>query len=243
METQALIDIILNDLKEVHNLISTFKGKSNIPSGFLQLAHKRLASIEEELSLLEDLSNTTDANINHPKEEKDEITAPHKEPSQPIFEAPKVEAPIEAPKKEEERIDEPVLTAPIEKEKPAPKKPITEATKPLEASKSSGILGEAIHTNKTSVNEKVTIKETKESAMHLGSPVSDIRKAIGINDRFYFQRELFNGKADLFNQTLDQLNQMQSYDMAVQFLQSNYTWDAEDKVVLSFLKSVKRLFI
>ncbi len=76
-----------------------------------------------------------------------------------------------------------------------------------------------------------------------GKPVSDVRKAIGLNDRFYFQRELFNGNADAFNNTLDQINQMDSFELALQFIKSNYDWDDDNEVTESFYKSIKRRFI
>ena len=79
--------------------------------------------------------------------------------------------------------------------------------------------------------------------MHIGKPVSDIRKAIGINDRFLYQRELFKGQVELFNQTLDQLNGMDSYESASRFLHTNFKWEEGNEVAESFLNIVKRLFI
>ena len=57
MEKEALIDIILNDLKEVNNLISTFKGNNKINNAFIKLTHTKIANITEELNLLEQLNN------------------------------------------------------------------------------------------------------------------------------------------------------------------------------------------
>ncbi len=53
MEKEALIDIILNDLKEVHSLITTFKGKEVINQAFINLSQTKLKNISEEITLLE----------------------------------------------------------------------------------------------------------------------------------------------------------------------------------------------
>ncbi|MCG8579464.1 MAG: hypothetical protein MI866_06085, partial [Bacteroidales bacterium] len=56
MEKEALIDIILNDIKEVHALVNTFKGKQELNVAFINLTRTKIANINEELSLLEQLN-------------------------------------------------------------------------------------------------------------------------------------------------------------------------------------------
>ncbi|MBI9060446.1 MAG: hypothetical protein JEZ14_00555 [Marinilabiliaceae bacterium] len=284
MEKEALIDIILNDIKEVETLVRTFKGKSSISPAFLKLTKTKLINLTEELELLGGFHDSipepsepqlefSESSLTSPpsssdtgmdgekiaassdqfiREEAIEIPVSKPELSpEPVASSTKIEEKIEEPvKKESAQIGiEKVVVPVISEAPPTPPSPVaepkkTELPKAAKKGKEPGILGEQIGKEKTSVYERVsTQKDQTESIKQIGKPVSDIRKAFGLNDRFYFQRELFNGNPDLFNQTLDQINQMDSYDSATHFLRSNFQWTDENEVADSFLKSVKRRFI
>jgi hypothetical protein len=73
-------------------------------------------------------------------------------------------------------------------------------------------------------------------------PVKSIQSAIGINDRFQYIRELFEGKADDFVKTVDELDGMESLADAVQFLQVNYKWK-KNETSLKFVNLIKRRFL
>ena len=114
-----------------------------------------------------------------------------------------------------------------------------------EQRKDNKVLGEKLVTNKASFNEHIARKqpENKKKRSLTSPPISDIRKALGINDRFFFQRELFGGNGDLMNQTLDQLNQMNGIDDARNFLLANFSWDSENEAVIRFMELVERRFL
>lgn len=50
------------------------------------------------------------------------------------------------------------------------------------------------------------------------APVGDLREAIGINDKFQFINELFNGDMDQYNKVLDELNSFASLQGALTYL-------------------------
>ena len=50
------------------------------------------------------------------------------------------------------------------------------------------------------------------------SHVGDLREGIGINDKFQFINELFNGDMDQYNRTLDELNNFSSLQVALTYL-------------------------
>lgn len=50
------------------------------------------------------------------------------------------------------------------------------------------------------------------------APVNDLREAIGINDKFQFINELFNGDMDQYNKVLDELNSFSSLQGALTYL-------------------------
>jgi len=284
MEKEALIDIILNDIKEVETLVRTFKGKNSISPAFIKLTKTKLANLTEELHLLEGLQASAPAtSAPQPEVSESTLTSTASSPdgvtdgekiaasSNQLFHEEAIEVPLSKPEslqapssssaRSEEKIEEPekkesvhpkvekTVEPVISDSTPTPASPIakpkkTETPKAVKKGKEPGILGEQIGKEKTSVYERVsTQKDQIESIKQIGKPVSDIRKAFGLNDRFYYQRELFNGNPELFNQTLDQINQMDSYASATHFLLSNFQWAEDNEVADSFLKSVKRRFI
>lgn len=267
MEKEALINIILNDINEMHTLVSTFKGKATISPAFIKLAKSKLNNIAEELKLLEsfngniaDGSNESETSLtsasSHDTSENEAMEIAESSSRFASEEANDDIATVQTDKPKTEDVlptspvkktTEPVINEPVvEKVKtqaePAIKEPET-APKETNKPRKDAVLGEKINTEVQSLNERIAIKKEGTHITQIGKPVDDVRKAIGINDRFYYQRELFDGNTDLFNQTLDQLNQMQSFEAAMQFIQSNYNWENDNEVVQSFLKTIQRRFI
>lgn len=74
------------------------------------------------------------------------------------------------------------------------------------------------------------------------SQAQDIRKALSVNDRFRFQRELFAGSADALNNAIAHIEMMNSYGNAELFFYSQLGWDREDEVVKDFMSIVRNHF-
>lgn len=268
MKKEALINIIINDLKEVQQLMEVFKGESAVSSAFVNLAKTKIRNVEDEVSLLEqEFGNPAvssrpvkEKEIEKPKvvgEKPNSVEREIKEEEKPVSKSVVKES-VEAEKsagvapqivetvdKTEEEIvgtkkGEPAVTE-KEKIKPKIKSEKVEAKK-RSTPESPATISDVLNKKKSAINEKVSLGETENDLLY-NKPVGDIRKAMGINDRFFYQRELFEGNADLFNQTLDQLNSMSSFDDATNFLVSNFEWEKDSEVAGSFLKIVKRRFL
>lgn len=93
--------------------------------------------------------------------------------------------------------------------------------------------------------EKVSELSDKLSMSH----IDDIRKGLGLNERLFTQKELFGDNSSHFNEVLDHLNKLSSYDEAKSYLLDNvipvYHWDSKGKIkkAATFIKLVKRRFI
>jgi len=74
-------------------------------------------------------------------------------------------------------------------------------------------------------------------------PISNIATAIGINDRFQFQNELFNKQAELYTETIQELNNLQNFSEALDLLQAKFDWDYEDTIVQRFIGIVERRYL
>jgi hypothetical protein len=80
----------------------------------------------------------------------------------------------------------------------------------------------------------VPVPPQKESA--------DIRKLLSLNDRFRFQRELFDGDANLFNNLLDALNTMASYAEATDYIRAQMSWREDEEIVTEFYAVLERFY-
>jgi len=97
-----------------------------------------------------------------------------------------------------------------------------------------------------SLNEK--LKEYKEelSESLQNSPIKDLKKAIGINDRFVFINELFQGDETSFERSIKTINGFSIYAEAEFWirreLKTKLGWDVQSETVKQFDALVKRRF-
>jgi hypothetical protein len=73
------------------------------------------------------------------------------------------------------------------------------------------------------------------------SPVASLKSAIGINDRYQYIRELFEGNGDAFTKAVSDLDNLNNIQEAVNYLQQNYKWKKND-TSLKFVNLIKRRF-
>lgn len=132
-----------------------------------------------------------------------------------VAEEPVAEAPkVEEPKVEEPKVEEPVVEEPKAEE---PQQELFE--------------------------EPVAEKEpAAPKAMLYGKPVDDIRLAISLGDRFLYQHELFGQNAELMQRSLTELNELHSFEEALNYISSHFQWDTESNTYQQFLVTLHRRF-
>ncbi len=89
--------------------------------------------------------------------------------------------------------------------------------------------------------EKKFEKITKVSK----TAISDIKSAIGINDKFQFTNELFQGNAEEYLIAIQQLNSSDNFESAMTYflsLKLLYNWNMENETVIRLLDLVNRRF-
>jgi hypothetical protein len=98
-----------------------------------------------------------------------------------------------------------------------------------------------------SLNEK--LKQTK---IELGDtlvelPVKDLKKAIGINDRFLFINELFRGDEVMYERSIKTINSFSIYPEAEYWikreLKLKLTWADKNEAVIQFDQLIRRRFL
>ena len=76
----------------------------------------------------------------------------------------------------------------------------------------------------------------------ISSKLTNIKSAIGINDRFLFIRELFGNNVEAYNSSVDFINQTDNYELIEEHFKRNTKWDFENATVIQFMELAKRKF-
>lgn len=107
-------------------------------------------------------------------------------------------------------------------------------------------LHQVIADKKESLNDR--LKEERPEVAHTlkDAPVKDLRKAIGINDRFVFLRELFRGDDAMYERSIKTINNFNIYSEAEYWisreLKHKLGWDDTNESVKHFYQLVRRRF-
>jgi hypothetical protein len=97
-----------------------------------------------------------------------------------------------------------------------------------------------------SLNDKLKQGKTELIEVFKETPVKDLRKAIGINDRFLFINDLFRGDESVYERSIKTINSFNIYAEAEYWinreLKVKLGWPAENPTVDHFYQLVKRRF-
>lgn len=74
-------------------------------------------------------------------------------------------------------------------------------------------------------------------------PLANISNAIGLNDKFLFINELFDGNTEKYNKTIELLNNASDFNEAYNFLIENFKWDMNSETVQKILELIRRKLI
>jgi len=72
------------------------------------------------------------------------------------------------------------------------------------------------------------------------APLNSIASGIGLNDKFLFIRELFNGDNALYSNTIRNLDAANSLKDALDYIHHNFEWDEKNETVQKFVALVHR---
>lgn len=108
-------------------------------------------------------------------------------------------------------------------------------------------LNEVINTqNGSSLNEKLKQSSVELAETLTREPVRDLKKAIGVNDRFVFVNELFRGDEVMYERsikTINSFNVLQEAEFWMEReLKLKLAWDESKDVVRHFIQLVRRRF-
>jgi hypothetical protein len=100
--------------------------------------------------------------------------------------------------------------------------------------------------NAESLNDRLKQSKTELIEVLKETPVKDLRKAIGINDRFLFINELFRGDETMYERSIKTINSFNIFAEAEYWisreLKIKLGWNKDNATVLHFDQLVRRRF-
>lgn len=255
MEIKKLINIVVTDMHELDKLIAEIREGGEFNCLEMEILQTKAQGIKHLLEILKGRMEETQESVKIPA--SDQYTKEEK-PETEEKEEKKKEAKKEEPFRSEavsseagnsritptgkdlsqNQADQPRQEEP-ETETAGKKVDSVELQEPEENEKNGKVLGEKF-LKSNSVNDLISGNGKYEYKLS-GTPVSSIRAAIGINDRFLFTRELFDGNPERFTEAVTQLDSLHNIDEAVAYLRENFKWK-KNETSLKFIELVKRRF-
>ncbi|MFH0866773.1 MAG: hypothetical protein V1904_11300 [Bacteroidota bacterium] len=109
-------------------------------------------------------------------------------------------------------------------------------------------LADKFKDEKKSLNEKLSDSHTEKSiASKLQkNPIKDMKTAIGINEKFMFINELFEGSLQKYNENINSLNSQKSKTDALklmELLKNEYSWKADSDAYTALAELVLRRYL
>ena len=232
MDFNATIDLIIKELREASDIIDDLKKYPGVPALQVELAKLKCKSAGEVIAMIKTMKDApvyTGQEPELPKKAQKQIP---QEEDKPLFVSEIFPSEV---REEKIKVVVPEIPhAPVVK-KPAPVKgEKKEQESSIVADKFSAISG--------SFNEQLgTVQGDDDLAEILKTkPISSLQEAIGLNDKFLFMSEIFNGNKNDYNQAISRLESAENLTDARAIIMS-YTGDNnESEAVIQLLDLVKR---
>lgn len=255
MEIKYTIEILTKDIQDIEKLVGNLGNSKDASTIELDLALSKLRNVYEMLTLIKadrfhELAGNSPLQgeiLSEPvptisaEPETAPVPEPETRPEAQTAPEPQPEAQEEL-EPEAQTVPEPEVQEELEPAAQAEPAPEPESD-PSKESAGSSILAEKFSAE-SSINENMAEKLGSDTdAKLVGKAIDNISRNIGINDRFFIIRELFEGEAERFTSLVNELDNAEDYEMASNILRQQFTdnMDHEGVEILSGL--LKRRFI
>ena len=241
MDFSTTIDLIIKDLREAREIIDDLKKYPGVPQIQIELAKSKCRSAEELMAFLKTLNNeyqpsyeqkADDVKVTKPSETTDQdslIEITDEEVSESLSFSNDNE---KAPEITSETIIKQTVTQTDTVIRKKSSEKLSETN--IVADRFSG-MSNIFHEQLGNIKSDSDI-----SAVIKSRPVSNLTEAIGINDKFFFIREIFNGDPVSYNEAIAKLNKVDNLTDAKAVIMS-YTGEGEEsEAVKQLIDLVKR---
>jgi hypothetical protein len=242
--------------KEINELQLLFEGMVEItqmPAPILRLAKSKAAELLQGIELLTDgpavvqsepvvveVAKIDDVAV---EQEEPPVVASMDEPVQEPEEVVTFTEVVETVFEEKTISVEPIAEAPISVQ-PENEEPLkTFQQEETLRRKAKVILGETIETGKRKSDLLEAASQGSLGERLEGQPIHDLKRAININDRFMFQKELFRNDQDFYNEVITAVNSAGSLNNALDIISQRVAPNPENEITVRFLALVNRRFL
>jgi hypothetical protein len=98
-------------------------------------------------------------------------------------------------------------------------------------------LGDVLGSGRKVVGDMQSVDNAPIAPMN---KISDLRKAIGLNDKFLLLRDLFNGDVPLYERTIDALNSFEDLDECMIYIVENFRWNPDSEGARMLVSLIER---
>lgn len=116
--------------------------------------------------------------------------------------------------------------------KPQPQAKPVQQPQPQQPTRLADVLG-----GKVTLADKMVDDTAPMPAMNR---ITDLRKAIGLNDRFLMIRDLFAGDAARYEDTIDTLNEFEDLDECMIYIVENFAWNPDSEGAKMLVSLIER---
>lgn len=103
------------------------------------------------------------------------------------------------------------------------------------------VLGEVIKPVET-ISDTIAPKPDMATQIHRQSAVVDLRRAVGVNDKYLLIRDLFGGNGSLYEITIRRLNEFQTFDECLIYIAKNFSWNPDSDGARLLMDVLERKF-
>ena len=238
MEIKHTIEILTKDIQDIEKLVGNLQNSQEGTAIELDLAMSKLRNVYEILTLIkaDHLKGLLQA---APEVKPEPVAAAEPEPMAAAEPEPVATAEPEPMAAAE---PEPVAAAEPEPVPESDSEPVPEPVITPKKQKEAGILAEKF-ASESSINENFGgQREQDADSKLLGTPIEQISRNIGINDRFLIIRELFEGNSEEFAKLINALDDAGNYHTAMELLNAHFADTLDHSGVEILAGLVKRRF-
>lgn len=116
----------------------------------------------------------------------------------------------------------------------------TDAPKYLFAAEPEPVLGEVLGGDVHTLADTIAAPKDMASEIVRKERITDLKQAIGINDKFLLLRDLFGGDAERYERTIDRLNAFDDLDDCIIYISENYDWNPSSDGVRFLMELLER---
>ena len=104
------------------------------------------------------------------------------------------------------------------------------------------VLGEVINHDGQTRADTIAPRRGMASELRLGEPGTDLRRAIGSNDKFLLIRDLFGGDGEAYEEAIGKLNAFDDFDECMIHIAENYAWNPNSDGAKFMMELLERKF-